>query len=253
VTALLELQGVWAGYGGSDVLRDLSLQVPAGAITCVVGPNGAGKSTILRVVSGQLRPRVGHLRFEGQDIGGFTPRQVLGLGIVQVAQNHTLFPDMTVRENVEMGGYLLRDRAEVQRRRAGVEELLPVVGERAHDRAGSLSGGQQRLVEFARCLMLDPKVVVLDEPSMGLDPRTLRLVLRQVRAMWEAGRTILLVEQNVRAGLSLAHHAVVVESGHVRLEGSGQDLLANPEIAQLYLGGGAAPAQAHEPRSGPGG
>jgi len=147
-----------------------------------------------------------------------------------------------VRENVEMGGFLLRDRAEVARRRRQIEDLFPIVVDRADDKAGALSGGQQRLVEFARCLMLDPKLVVLDEPSMGLDPRTLKNVLQQVRAMWEHGRTILLVEQNVRAGLSLATRAVVVESGTVRLEGTGSEVVGNPEIAQLYLGGGAAPA-----------
>jgi branched-chain amino acid transport system ATP-binding protein len=130
----------------------------------------------------------------------------------------------------------------VLKRRKQIEELFPIVTDRADDKAGSLSGGQQRLVEFARCLMLDPKLVVLDEPSMGLDPKTLRNVLAQIRAMWQDGRTILLVEQNVRAGLSMATHAVVVESGHVRLQGSGAEVVDNPEIAQLYLGGGTAPA-----------
>ncbi|HEY1570944.1 MAG TPA: ABC transporter ATP-binding protein [Pseudonocardiaceae bacterium] len=239
--ALLELNNVWAGYGGSDVLRDLTLSVPRGGITCVVGPNGAGKSTVLRVISGQLSPRLGTVAFDGQQIGGRSARQVLKLGIVQVAQNHTLFPDMTVRENVEMGGFLIRDKADVRQRLKQVEELFPIVTDRARDKAGALSGGQQRLVEFARCLMVDPKLVVLDEPSMGLDPRTLRTVLQQVKAMWQAGRTILLVEQNVRAGLSLATHAVVVESGQVRLQGTGPEVIDNPEIAQLYLGGGGVP------------
>jgi branched-chain amino acid transport system ATP-binding protein len=242
MSALLELDGVWAGYGGSDVLRDLTFSVPEGSVTCIVGPNGAGKSTILRVVSGQVTPRRGTVTFQGRRISGRNPRQILALGIVQVAQSHSLFPDMTVRENVEMGGFLLRDRAEVARRRRQIEDLFPIVVDRADDKAGALSGGQQRLVEFARCLMLDPKLVVLDEPSMGLDPKTLTTVLRQVRTMWEDGRTILLVEQNVRAGLSLATRAVVVESGTVRLEGTGSEVVGNPEIAQLYLGGGATPA-----------
>jgi branched-chain amino acid transport system ATP-binding protein len=242
MSGLLDLDGVWAGYGGSDVLRDLTFSVPEGSVTCIVGPNGAGKSTILRVVSGQVAPRRGTVTFAGKRISGRNPRQILALGIVQVAQSHSLFPDMTVRENVEMGGFLLRDRAEVARRRKQIEDLFPIVVDRADDKAGALSGGQQRLVEFARCLMLDPKLVVLDEPSMGLDPRTLKNVLRQVRTMWEDGRTILLVEQNVRAGLSLATRAVVVESGTVRLAGTGSEVMGNPEIAQLYLGGGAAPA-----------
>ncbi|OIQ69637.1 high-affinity branched-chain amino acid transport ATP-binding protein LivF [mine drainage metagenome] len=240
MSALLELRGIWAGYGGSDVLRDLTFSVPEGSITCVVGPNGAGKSTILRVVSGQLNPRLGSVVFNGQEVAGRNPRQMLQLGVVQVAQNHTLFPDMTVKANVEMGGFMLRDRAEVGRRLKKIQELFPVIVDRAQDKAGSLSGGQQRLVEFARCLMLDPKLVVLDEPSMGLDPKTLHSMLQQVRTMWNDGRTVLLVEQNVRAGLSLATQAVVVESGHVRLEGSGADVLGNPEIAKLYLGGAIA-------------
>ena len=244
MSGLLELDGVWAGYGGSDVLRDLTFSVPEGSVTCIVGPNGAGKSTILRVVSGQVTPRRGTVTFEGQRISGRNPRQILALGIVQVAQSHSLFPDMTVRENVEMGGFLLRDRAEVARRRRQIEDLFPIVVDRAEDKAGALSGGQQRLVEFARCLMLDPKLVVLDEPSMGLDPKTLKNVLQQVRTMWDDGRTILLVEQNVRAGLSLATRAVVVESGQVRLEGTGSEVNSNPEIAHLYLGGGTASAAA---------
>ena len=238
MNALLELRSVWAGYGGSDVLRDLNLSVPAGSITCVVGPNGAGKSTILRLVSGQLKPRLGSVLFDGVEIGGRKPRHILGLGIVQVAQNHTLFPGMTVRENVALGAFMVRDKTEVARRLERVSEVFPLVRDRADDKAGSLSGGQQRQVEFARCLMLEPKLVVLDEPSMGLDPKTLRTVLRKVREIWAEGRTVLLVEQNVRAGLSLATHAVVVESGHVRLEGTGAELNGNAEIAHLYLGGG---------------
>ena len=237
MTNLLRLEGIWAGYGGSDVLRDLTFSAPEGGITCVVGPNGAGKSTILRVVSGQITPRLGTVTFNGVNVTGRNPREMLALGVVQVAQNHSLFPEMSVRENVEMGGFLLKDRGEVARRLKKIEELFPVVVDRAHDKAGSLSGGQQRLVEFARCLMLDPKLVVLDEPSMGLDPKTLRAMLDQVRLMWNDGRTVLLVEQNVRAGLSLATQAVVVESGNVRLKGSGDEVLNNPEIAKLYLGG----------------
>jgi ABC-type branched-subunit amino acid transport system ATPase component len=238
VNARLELRSIWAGYGGSDVLRDLNLSVPAGSITCVVGPNGAGKSTILRLVSGQLKPRLGSVLFDGVEIGGRKPRHILSLGIVQVAQNHTLFPGMTVRENVALGAFMVRDKAEVARRLERVSEVFPIVRDRADDKAGSLSGGQQRQIEFARCLMLEPKLVVLDEPSMGLDPKTLRTVLRKVREIWAEGRTVLLVEQNVRAGLSLATHAVVVESGHVRLEGTGAELNGNAEIAHLYLGAG---------------
>ncbi len=237
---LLRLQNVVAGYGGGDVLRGVDLEVAEGTITCIVGPNGAGKSTVLTTISGLLKPRVGDIIFNGQSLVGHSPRQILMRGLVQVPQNHSLFPDMTVRENVVLGAYMLRDRALIQRRLGEVEAMFPIVQLRANDKAGSLSGGQQRLVEFARCLMLDPKLILLDEPSMGLDPKTLKEVFQTVKTMQESGRTILLVEQNARAGLGLAAHGVVMESGRVRLDGSSQDVLNHPEISSLYLGGGVA-------------
>lgn len=234
---LLELRNVVAGYDGSDVLKGVDLPVEEGSITCIVGPNGAGKSTILRAVSGLLHPRRGEILFEGHSIGGRSPRAILEMGIAQVPQNHSLFNDMSVRENVRLGAFLLNDRARINRALAEVEELFPIVKERANERAGSLSGGQQRLVEFARCLMLSPKLILLDEPSMGLDPRTLKSVFDTIGTMHASGRTILLVEQNVRTGLSVATHGVVMESGKVRLTGSNVEILHHPEIGRLYLGG----------------
>jgi ABC-type branched-subunit amino acid transport system ATPase component len=234
---LLELQNIYAGYDGGDVLKGISLHVEQGTTTCIVGPNGAGKSTVLRVLSGLLKPRLGQITFDGHSLVGLMPRQILALGIVQVPQSHSLFPTMTVRENVRLGAYTLHDSALVERRLHEVEEKFPIVKDRAHDKAGSLSGGQQRLVEFARCLMLDPRVILLDEPSMGLDPRTFKQVIEKIKVMQSSGRTILLVEQNARTGLSLAHNGVVLESGRVRLEGSHTDILNNPEIGHLYLGG----------------
>jgi branched-chain amino acid transport system ATP-binding protein len=234
---LLRLHNVIAGYDGSDVLKGLDLNVEKGSITCVVGPNGAGKSTVLRVISGLLKPRQGEITFDGRPIGGLKPRQVLSMGIVQVPQNHSLFPDIPVRENVRLGAYMLNDAALVRKRLSEVEELFPVVRERARDRAGNLSGGQQRLVEFARCLMLDPALILLDEPSMGLDPRTLKQVYDTIAVMHSTGRTILLVEQNVRRGLGISTRGVVMESGQVRLEGTHNEILDNPQISHLYLGG----------------
>lgn len=234
---LLRLHNVIAGYDGSDVLKGLDLNVEKGSITCVVGPNGAGKSTVLRVISGLLKPRRGEITFDGRPIGGLKPRQVLSMGIVQVPQNHSLFPDIPVRENVRLGAYMLNDAALVRKRLSEVEELFPVVKERAGDRAGNLSGGQQRLVEFARCLMLDPALILLDEPSMGLDPRTLKQVYDTIAVMHSTGRTILLVEQNVRRGLGISTRGVVMESGQVRLEGTHNEILDNPQISHLYLGG----------------
>lgn len=236
MTALLELEHVTAGYGGGDVLHELDLNVDEGGITCIVGPNGAGKSTILRLISGLLRPRLGSVRFQGESIAGLSPRRILQLGIVQVPQERSLFPTMTVWENVRMGAYTLSDRALTDRRMQSVCETFPLVAERRHERVASLSGGQQKIVEFARALMLDPKLLILDEPSMGLDPKTHSVVFDLIRDMNRSGRTILLVEQNARTGLGLASHGVVLESGRVRLEGTGAGVLANGEIGRLFLG-----------------
>ncbi len=234
---LLAFREVCAGYGGADILHDVSFEVPEGGLTCVVGPNGAGKSTLLGTVSGIVRTRRGELLFRGEPLRKANPRDRLDRGIVQVPQNHSLFREMTVRENVELGGFVLRDRALVRQRYEQIAETMPVVAQRAKDKAGSLSGGQQRLIEFARCLMLDPVLVVLDEPSMGLDPRTRKTVFDTVRTLHKSGRTVLLVEQNARAGLRLATHGVVLENGRVRLEGSGREVLEHPEIGALFLGG----------------
>jgi ABC-type branched-subunit amino acid transport system ATPase component len=239
--SVLKIDGLTAGYGGGDVLRGVSLEVPEGGITCVVGPNGAGKSTLMASISGLLRPRLGSMMLDGQDLVGKSPRQVLRLGVVQVPQNHSLFRDMTVWENVELGGYILGDRALTARRITAVFDVFPQIADWSRQKAGSLSGGQQRLVEFARALMLEPKLLMLDEPSMGLAPKILRTVFDAIRQMNAAGSTILLVEQNARAGLRLSSHGVVMENGRVRLSGTGREVLENPEIGALYLGGAVSP------------
>ncbi len=233
----LRLSQIVAGYGGSDVLKGVNLDIQSGSITCIVGPNGAGKSTVLRVISGLIRPKSGQISFNGQSLVGRAPRQILSLGIVQIQQNHSLFQDISVRENVRMGAYILNDAALVERRLSQVEELFPIVKERGKERASNLSGGQQRLVEFARSLMLEPSLILLDEPSMGLDPMTLKKVFETVKLMHSSGRTILLVEQNVRAGLGIATQGIVMESGRVLLTGTAQEILGNPQIGRLYLGG----------------
>lgn len=247
---LLEIEDVYAGYGGGDVLQGVTFQVAQGGVTCVVGPNGAGKSTLLAAISGVLPIRSGAIRLRGKSIVGKSPQQILGQGVVHVPQNHSLFPEMSVQANVELGGFILRDRHLVASRLRQLQQSFPLILERAGAKAGSLSGGQQRLVEFARCLMLDPALVILDEPSMGLDPKTRRTVFESIRLMHKEGRTILLVEQNARAGLRLSDHGVVLETGRVRLNGTGEEVLNHPEIGALYLG--ASTQQPERSGVGPG-
>jgi branched-chain amino acid transport system ATP-binding protein len=233
----VRFEGVVAGYGGGDVIKGVSFDVTKGGIACIVGPNGSGKSTLLKTVSGLVRPRLGQIWFKGVSLVGKSPKEILKLGVVQVPQNHSLFREMTVEENVELGAFLLKDHKLIAQRMNAIREMFPIVAERAKDKAGSLSGGQQRLVEFARCLMLEPELVVLDEPSMGLDPKTLKAMFATIKMMNSMGRTVLLVEQNARQALKMSHFGVVLENGQVRLSGTGAEVLNNPEIGALYLGG----------------
>lgn len=238
---LLDMTDIQAGYGrAAMVLRGLTVQVPPGKIVCLVGPNGAGKSTVLKVASGLLKPRSGRVLVDGEDVTGQGPQAMLASGLSHVLQGHSVFREMTVAENVMLGAFTLRDKDETARRIAFVQGVFPIVAERWNQLAGLLSGGQQKQVEFARSLMVTPKVVLLDEPSMGLDPKTTTTVFEQVVRMRDAGVAVLLVEQNARRALETADIGLVLDLGRVHISGPAADLLADPKLGDLYLGGAPA-------------
>ena len=237
MSTLLEIENVYAGYGpGGDILQGVDLRVEKGDYLCIIGPNGAGKSTLMRVIAGVLPLRQGRVLFEGRDIGSRRPDLVFRDGIVTVPQGRNTFPDMTVWENMLMGAYSIRDRKLVKQRIERVIELLPVVKEKRHVRAGLLSGGQQKQVEIGRAMLVDPKLLILDEPTMGLEPRIARVVLERVERLRQEGTTVLMVEQNARLGLAAAQYGCVMELGRIKLRGSGLKMLEDPEVIRLYLG-----------------
>lgn len=235
---ILELEQLEAGYGQAAlVLRGLSLSVHAGEVVCLVGPNGAGKSTVLRVASGLLRPRSGRMRLNGEDVTRLTPQKLLARGLVHVLQGHSVFPEMSVGENVLMGGYTIDSAALRRQRIEMVRELFPLVRDRWKSLAGLLSGGQQKMVEFARSMMLDPQILLLDEPSCGLEPRAVATVFAEIGRLRRAGKAILLVEQNARSALRLSDRGCVLDLGRIALEGPAPELLHDPKLGSLYLGG----------------
>lgn len=232
----LQLRGIVAGYGLGDILRGLDLDVPAGQITCLIGPNGSGKSTVLRVISGLIEPTAGKVSLGGDDVTGWTPRALLTRGLAHVPQERGLFPAMSVWDNVLMGGYINADQRAVARRAAEIADRFPIVARRRHDLAGSLSGGEQKTVEIARTMMVDPPILCFDEPSAGLEPRARSMIFGTLAELSSDGRTILLVEQNARSGLGIAHNGAILDAGMVRLAGPAAELLDSPDVGRLYLG-----------------
>jgi ABC-type branched-subunit amino acid transport system ATPase component len=233
---LLELRDVVAGYEEVEVLRGVSVVVRAGEIVCIIGANGAGKSTLLRTVFAMVRRRAGTIQFAGDEIGGLSSTDILRRGLGYVPQGRCNFPAMSVEENLEMGAYLRRDA----RIRDDIDAMLtrfPMLGGKRRDPAGTLSGGQQQILEMAIALLLHPRLLMVDEPSLGLDPRMVEVVFETILAINREGTTILMVEQNAKKALSVSHRGFVLELGRNRFEGTGAQLLEDPEVRQHYLGG----------------
>ena len=232
---LLRAEGMTAGYGKMAILHDVTLEVRPGEMVSVIGPNGAGKSTAFKTIVGFLRPTSGRVVFDGQDIAGLRPDQVLVRGLAYVPQGRIVFPQMTVLENLEMGAYIERDGTRIRQALDRVCALFPILGERRSQKAGTMSGGEQQMVAIGRALMTTPKLIMLDEPSLGLAPKFVTLIFDKLTEMKRAGFTLMVVEQNAARALAVADRGYVLELGRNRFEGTGEALLADPEVKRLYL------------------
>jgi branched-chain amino acid transport system ATP-binding protein len=236
----LVLDRVFAGYGKMTILNGTSARVQRGAITTVIGPNGAGKSTMFKAMFGLLPVRAGTVRFEGLDVTNFSPRQMLDAGAVYIPQGRNVFPELSVRHNLELGGSALLDHVVLEGRVRALMQRFPMLADKANAQASTLSGGQQKILEVARGLLLDPKLVLIDEPSIGLSPLMAQEVFAILRALRDKGVTILLIEQNARQALQMSDFALVLEQGETRIEDTAANILGDPRIAELFLGGGLA-------------
>jgi branched-chain amino acid transport system ATP-binding protein len=235
-TELIKFDRVIAGYGSLMVLNELSLDARAGEITLLIGPNGAGKSTVLKTLFGLLTPRSGEIRLDGDRISGKTPRDLLSSGIAFVPQGRNLFASLSVRHNLELGGMTL-SRSTLRDRVEEVFTRFPRLRERASNQASTLSGGEQKQLEIGRALLLRPRVMLIDEPSIGLSPKISRDVFHLLRTLTDGGTTVLIVEQNVRSALAVADRAIALESGRLVLDRPAAELLKDPDINRLFLGG----------------
>ena len=234
---LLSIEGLTLGYNKTNAVKGISLEVREGTVVTLIGANGAGKTTVLRGISGLLRPRAGSIRLHGRDIGGLATHRIAALGIVQVPEGRQVFANMSIDENLRMGAWLLSDKSEEARRRDMVLTRFPRLAERLGQTAGLLSGGEQQMLAMGRALMADPRLLLLDEPSMGLAPLFVEEIFRIVEGLKSEGRTILLVEQNAQAALDVADQAYVLQSGLIELSGPAATIAGDQKVAQAYLGG----------------
>ena len=236
--AILTLDNVFAGYGKMTILNGTTASVRRAAITTVIGPNGAGKSTMFKTVFGLLPVRSGSIVFDGKPVANFSPRQMLDAGAVYIPQGRNVFPELSVRHNLELGGVALPLQDALPRRLDAIMQRFPMLAEKADAQASTLSGGQQKLLEVARGLLLDPKLILIDEPSIGLSPLMVQEVFAILKDLRDKGVTILLIEQNAKQALQMSDYGLVLEQGQTRIEDTAPAILADPRIAQLFLGGG---------------
>jgi branched-chain amino acid transport system ATP-binding protein len=240
---ILTLSNVVSGYGKMTILNGTTAAIRPGAITTVIGPNGAGKSTMFKTIFGLLPVRSGTIRVAGSDITNFSPRRMLDSGVVYVPQGRNIFPELSVRHNLELGGVALSDPSVLPERIDAMMRRFPVLKEKVDDQASTLSGGQQKLLEVARGLLLDPKLMLIDEPSIGLSPLMVQEVFGILKGLRDKGVTILLIEQNAKQALQMSDYGIVLEQGQTRIEDTAQKILDDPRIAQLFLGGGLQTAE----------
>jgi len=234
--AILEVKDYVTGYGEIDIIKGVSVKIKRHEIACVIGPNGAGKSTLFKGIFGLIKARKGGNHFDGENITNLPSGEILKRGLSYVPQGRCNFPAMTVRENLEMGAFTRSDN----KVEGDIEEVMtkfPVLREKASEMAGNLSGGEQQILEMGRALLLHPKLIMLDEPSLGLAPRTTETVFEKINDINADGTTILIVEQNAKRALSISHHAIVLELGKKRFEGTGEEIMHNEQVKRLYLGG----------------
>lgn len=234
---LLDIKDLHVSYGAISAVKGISLEVRQGEIVTLIGSNGAGKSTTLRTVSGLLKPKQGTITFAGESIGGVPGHEVVAKGICQSPEGRRIFPRMTVEENLDLGAFLRKDAAEIKADREMVLDLFPRLKERISQKAGTMSGGEQQMLAVGRALMGKPKLLILDEPSMGLAPVLVDLIFDTIQKIRDTGTTVLLVEQNALAALRIADYAYVLESGHMNMEGDAKELANDQRVVNAYLGG----------------